>query len=104
RVRSLDYDNVWGDVTWDLVLSDWKQAGPIKCALTRKLELNGRVVKDFTFSELKFNQPPDAKRLAIPAEVRAGAAKPATGNVPYQWVIRRQYIRVVPDSARVSYD
>ena len=104
RVRSLDYDNIWGDVTWDLVLSDWKQAGPIKVAMNRKLELNGRVVNDFTFSELKFNQPLDAKRLAIPAEARAGAAKPATGNVPYQWVIRRQYIGVYLDSDSVSYD
>src|SRR3954465_1816041 len=23
-VRSLDYDNIWGDVTYDLVLSDWR--------------------------------------------------------------------------------
>src|SRR5262245_50358494 len=23
RVRSLDYDNIWGDVTYDYVLSDW---------------------------------------------------------------------------------
>ena len=23
RIRSLDYDNIWGDVTYDLVLSDW---------------------------------------------------------------------------------
>src|SRR5262245_49652051 len=27
RVRSLDYDNVWGDVNYDLVLSDWKKVG-----------------------------------------------------------------------------
>ena len=24
RVRSLDYDNIWGDVTYDLVLADWQ--------------------------------------------------------------------------------
>jgi glyoxylase-like metal-dependent hydrolase (beta-lactamase superfamily II) len=104
RVRSLDYDNVWGDVNWDLVLSDWKQVGPIKVAMNRKVELNGRVVTDFTFTDLKFNQALDAKRLAIPPEVRAGAAKPATGNVPYQWVIRRQYIGTYLDSDNVSYD
>ena len=34
----------------------------------------------------------------------ANAAKPATGNVPYQWVIRRQYIGTYMDSDSVSYD
>ncbi|HWO03385.1 MAG TPA: hypothetical protein VNQ54_01240, partial [Methylomirabilota bacterium] len=24
RVRTLDYDNIWGDVTYDLVLADWQ--------------------------------------------------------------------------------
>ena len=104
RVRSLDYDNVWGDVTYDLVLSDWKQAGSIKVAMNRKAELNGRVISDFDFSELKYNQALDAKRFTIPAEARAGAAKPATGNVPYQWVIRRQFIGTYLDSDNASYD
>ena len=27
RVRTLDYDNIWGDVTCDLVLSDWQTVG-----------------------------------------------------------------------------
>jgi len=104
RVRSLDYDNVWGDVNYDLVLSDWKEIDKVKVAMNRKLELNGRVITDFTFTELRFNQAIDAKRLAIPNEVRASAAKPATGNVPYQWVLRRQYIGVYMDSDNVSYD
>ena len=104
RVRSLDYDNVWGDVTYDLVLSDWKPVGSIKVAMNRKAELNGRVISDFTFSDIKNNQAIDAKRLVIPAEARANAAKPATGSVPYQWVIRRQYIGTYMDSDNVSYD
>jgi glyoxylase-like metal-dependent hydrolase (beta-lactamase superfamily II) len=104
RVRSLDYDNIWGDVTYDLVLSDWKEVSKVKVAMNRKSELNGRVISDFTFTDLKFNQAIDAKRLQIPAEVRAGAAKPATGNVPYQWVLRRQYIGTYLDSDNVSFD
>src|SRR2546430_12475155 len=27
RVRTLDYDNVWGDVDYDLVYSDWRDVG-----------------------------------------------------------------------------
>ena len=36
--------------------------------------------------------------------MRAGAAKPASGNVPYQWVLRRQFIGTYMDSDNVSYD
>jgi glyoxylase-like metal-dependent hydrolase (beta-lactamase superfamily II) len=104
RVRSLDYDNIWGDVNYDLVLSDWKEVNKVKVAMNRKVEFNGRVISDFNFTDLRLNQPLDAKRLQIPNEVRAGAAKPATGNVPYQWVLRRQFIGTYLDSDNVSYD
>jgi glyoxylase-like metal-dependent hydrolase (beta-lactamase superfamily II) len=104
RVRTLDYDNIWGDVTYDQVLSDWKEINKVKVAMNRKTELNGRVVADFNFTEIRFNQAIDAKRLQIPNEVRANAAKPATGNVPYQWVLRRQFIGTYMDSDNVSYD
>jgi len=104
RVRTLDYDNIWGDVNYDVVLSDWKTVNNVKVAMSRKTELNGRVVGDFNFTELRINQAVDGKLLAIPAEARAGAAKPATGNVPYQWVIRRQFIGVYMDSDNASYD
>src|SRR6267143_3019863 len=30
RVRTLDYDNVWGDVNYDLVYSQWRDFGGIK--------------------------------------------------------------------------
>jgi glyoxylase-like metal-dependent hydrolase (beta-lactamase superfamily II) len=104
RTRSLDYDNVWGDVTYDVVYSDWKPAGKIKVAMNRKAELNGRVISDFQFTEFRPNAAIDMARLQIPAPVRAGAAKPATGYVPYQWVLRRQYIGTYLDSENVSYD
>ena len=42
RIRSLDYDNIWGDVTYDLVLSDWQTVDGLKVAMTRTYELNGR--------------------------------------------------------------
>jgi glyoxylase-like metal-dependent hydrolase (beta-lactamase superfamily II) len=104
RIRTLDYDNIWGDVNYDLVLGDYKKIGAVNIAMSRKTELNGRLISDFTFTELRYNQAIDAKRLQIPNEVRAGAAKPASGNVPYQWVLRRQFIGVYMDSDNVSYD
>ena len=104
RVRTLDYDNVWGDVTYDLVLSGWKDFGGMKIATSRKTEFNGRVVIDNTFNEVTVNPQLDAARFDVPAELRAGAAKPALRNVPYQWVIRRQFIGVYLDSDNASYD
>jgi len=32
RVRSLDYDNVWGDVSYDLVLGDWQTVDGVRIA------------------------------------------------------------------------
>jgi len=104
RVRTLDYDNIWGDVSYDLVLSDWREVAGVKVALRRRNELNGRMVSDMQLTQVSINAPVDAARFEVPAELRAGAAKPAVRNVPYQWVIRRQFIGTYLDSDNVSYD
>ena len=104
RVRTLDYDNIWGDVTYDVVFSDWRDVGGARIAMGRKYELNGRPVVDVNFSDLQFNTPIDTARLQIPAEVRSTASKPAMRNVPHQWVIRRQFIGTYMDSDNPSYD
>ena len=104
RVRTLDYDNIWGDVTYDYVYSNWRDVDGIKVPMSRKYELNGRMVQETTLTQVRFNQPIDGSRLQIPAGVLASAAKPATGNVPYQWVLRRQFIGTYMDSDNVSYD
>jgi glyoxylase-like metal-dependent hydrolase (beta-lactamase superfamily II) len=104
RVRTLDYDNIWGDVTYDAVLSDWQKVGALQVAMTRSYELNGRKVVEVKITEAKANTPVAADRLAIPAAFKAAASKPATGPVPYQWVIRRQFIGVYLDSDAPSFD
>ena len=104
RSRSLDYDNVWGDVNYDLVLSDWRPMGGQQVATTRLYQLNGRTIFDQKITDVQTNVPVAADRLMIPADVKASAAKPATGNVPYQWVIRRQVIGTYLDSDNPSFD
>ena len=104
RVRTLDYDYVWGDVNYDVVFSAWREFAGVKIPMNRKYELNGRVISEVAFADLRVNPQLDTARLQIPAAVRANAAKPASGNVPYQWVIRRQYIGTYMDSDNVSYD
>jgi glyoxylase-like metal-dependent hydrolase (beta-lactamase superfamily II) len=104
RVRTLDYDNIQGDVTYDLLLSDWREVGGVKFAMDRKTELNGKTVIHTTFTDVRVNPPVDTARFEVPAALSADAAKPATRNVPYQWVIRRQFIGTYLDSDNVSYD
>jgi glyoxylase-like metal-dependent hydrolase (beta-lactamase superfamily II) len=104
RIRTLDYDNIWGDVTYDLVLSDWQAIDGVRVATTRKYELNGRVVSETKIASGKVNGAVASDLLAIPDAFKTGAAKPATGAVPYQWVIRRQFIGIYLDSDVPSYD
>jgi glyoxylase-like metal-dependent hydrolase (beta-lactamase superfamily II) len=105
RIRTLDYDNIWGDVPFDLVLSDWQVVEGVRMATTRAYELNGRKVAEVKVTETKVNAPATADRFVIPDAFRTGAARPAaTDRVPYQWVIRRQFIGTYLDSDAPSYD
>ena len=105
RIRTLDYDNVWGDVTYDLVLSDWQTIDGLRIATGRKYELNGKPIMEIKITEGKVNAPVPAAQLVIPEAFKASAPKPGTGpGVPYQWVIRRQFIGTYLDSDVPSYD
>jgi glyoxylase-like metal-dependent hydrolase (beta-lactamase superfamily II) len=104
RIRSLDYDNIWGDVTYDLVLSDWQTFDGVKIATTRVYELNGKRVNETKITGAKVNVSFASDRLVIPEAFKTGAPKPATSGVPYQWVIRRQYIGTYLDSDIPSFD
>ena len=102
--RTLDYDNIWGDVNFDYVYSDWREFSGVKVPVSRRYEVNGQLIQDVRFTELRYNEPIDASRLQIPAAALAGAAKPAPRNVPYQWVLRRQNAGFYMDSEHLSYD
>jgi hypothetical protein len=102
RIRSFDYDNIWGDVTYDLVLSDWQTFSGVKIATTRKYELNGRTVTEVKVTGAEINAAVPAERFGIPAAFITGAPTPATGPVPFQWIIRRQFIGIYLDSDNPS--
>jgi glyoxylase-like metal-dependent hydrolase (beta-lactamase superfamily II) len=104
RIRTLDYDNIWGDVTYDLVLSDWRPVDKLQLPFSRTYELNGRKVADLKIAEIHANVPLPPDPIAIPASVADSASKPAEGAVPFQWVLRRQFIGTYLDSDNPSYD
>jgi len=104
RVRTLDYDNVWGDVNYDLVFSDWRMTGGLRIPMRQKYELNGRVVIDIATTGVTANPRIADGRFEPPAAISAGASKPATRDVAFQWVLRRQFIGTYMDSESVLYD
>jgi glyoxylase-like metal-dependent hydrolase (beta-lactamase superfamily II) len=104
RVRTLDYDNIWADVDYDVVFSDWREVQGIRAPMHRRYELNGRPVQEVQLTSLTLNPSVDPARFQVPAALRSDAAKPASGNVPWQWVIRRAFIGVYLDSENASYD
>ena len=103
RVRSADYDNIWGDASFDLVLSDWRTMGGIRVATRQRYELDGKIIAEFKIESFEPNVTVAAGSFDAPAGIEAGAG-PATGRIPYQWVLRRQHIGTYLDSDGVSFD
>lgn len=104
RIRTLDYDTIWGDIAYDLVLSDWQTVDGVKVAMSQKYEFDGRVVADQRLTDVKLNGPVVANRYDVPADLRSSARPAATGAVPHQWIIRRQFIGTYLDSDNPSFD
>ncbi|MFL5445487.1 MAG: MBL fold metallo-hydrolase [Myxococcales bacterium] len=103
RVRTMDADNIYGDSTYDLVLSDYRDAGGVKIPYTQSYELNGKEVIHIQVQDVQTNGAAVAQGdLQVPAEL--SAPPPARGNVPYQWVIRRQLIGTYLDTDAVTAD
>ena len=44
-----------------------------------------------------------ADAFAVPDAVKAAAKPPATGNVPYQWVLRRLFLTRFTDSDNIIF-
>jgi glyoxylase-like metal-dependent hydrolase (beta-lactamase superfamily II) len=106
RIRTLDYDSIQGNSTYDLVLADWREiggGGGAKLAFQQTYQLNGRAVIETKLDAVRANPLLPANAFDIPADFRAKAgAAPLT--VPYQWVLRRQFIGTYLDSDGVAFD
>src|SRR5262245_40606005 len=63
RIRTLDYDNIWGDVTYDVVLSDWETRDGLASAQTRTYELNGQRIMEVKLTNARLNSAVGAERL-----------------------------------------
>jgi glyoxylase-like metal-dependent hydrolase (beta-lactamase superfamily II) len=104
RIRTLDYDNIHGDSTYDVVLDDWRDVHGVRIAHALRYELNGKEIIRARFDDVQLNPIVSATAFELPAEIRSASAKTLQAPVPYQWVIRRQHIGTYLDSDTVGYD
>ncbi len=102
-IRTRDDDNIAGDSNYDLVLDDWKPVGGVKIAHSLTYKINDIDVAKLTYKEVTANPPIATNAFDIPDAVKSAAKAPATGNVPYQWVIRRQYLARYADTDAIIY-
>src|SRR5438270_6309985 len=105
RVRTLDWDALEGDSTFDAEYSDWRDVSGAKIAFLAHYTLNGMKVADLKLSSVMVNPALAAKTFEIPQAMLTAAAKPAPANAtPYQWIIRRQYTGFYYDSDKKYTD
>jgi hypothetical protein len=102
-IRTLDDDNIAGDSNYDLVLSDWKAVGGVQMAHSLSYKLNDVEVGHVNVTEVTANPSIADAAFAAPDAVKAAAKGPMTGNVPYQWVLRRIALARFLDSDTIFY-
>jgi glyoxylase-like metal-dependent hydrolase (beta-lactamase superfamily II) len=99
RVRTLDWDALEGDSSFDAEYSDWRDVSGAKIAFHTLYTLNGMKVADLKLSSVMVNPVLPAKTFDIPQAMLTAAAKPAPATAtPYQWIIRRQFTGFYYDS------
>src|SRR5260370_11049677 len=92
RVRTMDWDALEGDSSFDSEYSDWRDVSGAKIAFLTHYTLNGMKVADLKVSSVMGNPALPAKTFEIPQAMLTAAGKPAPANAtPYQWIIPRQY-------------
>jgi len=101
-IRTRDDDNIAGDSTYDLVLSDWAQVGGAKLAKSLSYRFNGVEVAKLTYDTLSAS-PVAANTFAVPGAIQSKVKAPATRDIPYQWVLRRIFLTRLTDSDAVIY-
>ncbi len=74
---------------YDLVLGDWKAVAGVQVPYSLTYDLNGVTVAKITLTDVAPNAQVAEQDFTPSDAVKSAAKGPATGNVPYQWVIRR---------------
>ena len=102
-IRTRDDDNIAGDSNYDLVLGNWTPLQNARVAKSLSYQLNGIEVARLAYDTVTANPALAANTFAVPAAIQAKVKRPATTNVPYQWVLRRLFLTRLTDSDAVIY-
>ena len=90
-VRTRDWEVHYGDTDYDATLSDWRDIGMgIKIPFHRLITANGIKIFDETLDNVRLNPQIPVDAFTVPTALRRNAPAAApTGQVPYQWILRR---------------
>jgi len=102
-IRTRDDDNIHGDSNYDLVLADWKAVGGAKIAHSLSYRVNDVEVAKLNYRSITANPTIAAATFAVPDAVQGKTKPPASGNVPYQWVLRRIFLTRFADTDNVVF-
>jgi glyoxylase-like metal-dependent hydrolase (beta-lactamase superfamily II) len=102
-IRTRDDDNVFGDSDYDLELGGWKAVGGVQIAHELTYKINGIELAKITYTSISANPSMATDDSNAPEAVKAAAKGPATGTVPYQWVIRRLLLSRFADTDGIIY-
>ena len=97
-IRTRDDDPTRGDSNFDLKLEDWKPVDGAMVAHGLTYFINDSAVGRLNYTEVKAEPQVDAALFTPTDQVKASANAPATGTVPYQWFIRRNFMGLLVDS------
>ena len=102
-VRTIDDDHIYGDSSYDVILSDWKSVNGAQLAHALSFQLGGRETQRLAYKEVTANATIAAETLAVPEKLRTVALASATSDLPYQWVIRRLFLGRLLDSDAIYF-
>jgi glyoxylase-like metal-dependent hydrolase (beta-lactamase superfamily II) len=100
-VRTQDDDTVRGTVNYEVHFGEWKPEAGVMMPHLFTYTLGDVGIARVHYSSVTANASLDASQFAASDEIKAKAKPPATGNIPYQWVIRRINLGFFLDSDQV---
>jgi glyoxylase-like metal-dependent hydrolase (beta-lactamase superfamily II) len=102
-IRTLDDDAILGDSNYDLIFSDWRPIGGVQVARSLTYTLDNIKIAKTEYKEIVANPSIPGETFVVPDVIKAAAKPPATGAVPYQWVLRRLNFNRFPDSDAINF-
>jgi glyoxylase-like metal-dependent hydrolase (beta-lactamase superfamily II) len=102
-IRTLDDDAILGDSNYDLILSDWRAIGGVQVSRSLTYTLDNMKIAKVEYTEVVANPSIPDETFVVPNAIKAAAKSPATGPVPYQWVLRRLNFNRFPDSDAINF-